>query len=146
MARIKLNLPDQSIFQTIIPVRITDLNYGGHVGNDTVLSIVHEARVQFLLQYGYSELNIEGQSLIMADVGIEYKAELFYGDILQVKLFIADLSRVGFDLYYKLEKKTETGFTIVAVAKTGLLFFDYNARKVVSMPEPFKTKFSALPL
>ena len=46
MARIKLTLPERFPFTTTIPIRITDLNYGGHVGNDTVLALLHEARVQ----------------------------------------------------------------------------------------------------
>jgi hypothetical protein len=44
-----------------------DINYGGHLGNDAVLSLVHEARVRFLKQQGYTENNIEGAGIIMAD-------------------------------------------------------------------------------
>ncbi|WP_255669390.1 hypothetical protein [Myroides oncorhynchi] len=43
MARVKLNLPTEFIFETKIPVRITDLNYGNHLGNDKLLSISHAA-------------------------------------------------------------------------------------------------------
>ena len=53
MARIKLTLPERFLFSASIPVRITDLNYGAHVGNDTILSLMHEARVQFLRLFGY---------------------------------------------------------------------------------------------
>lgn len=142
MARIRIELPEKAIFQTSIPVRITDLNYGGHVGNDTILSIIHEARVQFLQHEGYSELDVEGASLIMSDAGVEYKSELFYGDKILVSISIAEFSRVGFDLYYKLEKNNESGSTLVAAAKTGMLFFNYKERKVMSMPEAFRQKFS----
>ena len=47
MARIKVELPELFTFNTTIPIRITDLNYGNHVGNDTILSMIHEACVQF---------------------------------------------------------------------------------------------------
>jgi len=53
--RIKLELPEIMVFSTEIPVRITDINYGGHLGNDSILSIVQEARVRFLNKYNYSE-------------------------------------------------------------------------------------------
>jgi acyl-CoA thioesterase FadM len=72
MARIKIHLPDKFPFSVSIPIRITDINYGGHVGNDTVLSLIHEARVQFLQHHGYKELEIEDIGLIMSDVGIEF--------------------------------------------------------------------------
>ena len=45
MQRVKVELPANFNFSCIIPIRITDLNYGGHVGNDAVLSLIHEARI-----------------------------------------------------------------------------------------------------
>jgi acyl-CoA thioester hydrolase len=98
MARIRLTLPENFSFSTSIPVRITDLNYGGHVGNDTILSLLHEARVQYLQSLGYTELAFAGTSLIMSDVAIEYKNELFYGTILKAYVTATEFSRVGFDL------------------------------------------------
>lgn len=141
MARIKIDLPDQFSFSTIIPVRITDLNYGGHVGNDTVLSIIHEARVQFLQHYAYEELNIAGVGLIMSDVGIEFKQELFYGDKIKASVTANDFSKVSFDLYYKLEKESEGKTVLVAAAKTGMICYDYSKKKVVAVPEEVKEKF-----
>ncbi len=57
MERIKIQLPEKFSFSTTIKIRITDLNYGGHVGNDVFLSLIHEARQQFLIAHGYSELS-----------------------------------------------------------------------------------------
>ena len=47
MARVKLTLPDACHFHTEVAVRIGDINYGGHLGNDAVLSLAHEARLQY---------------------------------------------------------------------------------------------------
>lgn len=134
MARIKLNLPETLPFSTQISIRITDLNYGNHVGNDTILSLLHEARVQFLKSHNYTELDLGGTSLIMADVAIEFKAEAFYGDIITAHVGAAEFSRVGFDIYYKLTKQQEGKEIIVAVAKTGMVCFDYTSRKVTQVP------------
>lgn len=138
MARIKIELPERFTFGTKIPIRITDLNYGGHVGNDTVLSLIHEVRVQFLQSFGYAELDFEGVSLIMSDVGIEFKAELFYGDTITVFVTANNFSRIGFDVYYKLMRDE----TVVAVAKTGMICYNYTTRKIVSVPATVKEKLS----
>lgn len=138
MARIRIELPEEFHFSINIPIRITDLNYGGHVGNDTVLSMIHEARVQFLKAHGYSELNLEGVSLIMADAGIEFKAELFYGDIVKAFVTAGNFSRAGFDLLYKLMRDEN----IVALAKTGMVCYNYDAKKVVSLPAEVKGRLS----
>lgn len=142
MARIKIDLPEKFPFSVSIPIRITDINYGGHVGNDTVLSLIHEARVQFLQHHGYKELEIEGIGLIMSDVGIEFKLELFYGDTITVSVCPADFSRVGFDLYYKLEKETEGKTLLVATAKTGMICYDYSSKKMVRVPEKLQATLS----
>jgi acyl-CoA thioester hydrolase len=133
MARVKLQLPETFSFSTQIPVRITDINYGGHVGNDSVLSLLHEARMQFLNHHGYQELNFAGVGIIMADAAIEFKGEAFYGDILKAYVTAEEFSRIGFDLYYKLVKEKDE--SVVVLAKTGIVCFDYDKRKVVAVPQ-----------
>jgi len=140
MARIKVELPEQFAFSTTIPVRITDLNYGKHVGNDTILSMIHEARVQYLRKLGYGELDLAGVGVIMSDVGIEFKSELFYGDEVLVSVAAGDLSKISFDLYYKLEKRADDKTILVATAKTGMVCYDYSKKKVVAIPEEVAVK------
>lgn len=133
MARIKLSLPENFSFSTQIAVRITDINYGNHLGNDAVLGLLHEARMQFLQKAGYSELNLAGVGLIMADVAMELKAEAFYGDVLTAYVAAGDFSNVGFDLYYKLVKSESR--KVVALAKTGMVCFNYDQRKIAAVPD-----------
>ncbi|MDB5208955.1 MAG: thioesterase [Flavisolibacter sp.] len=140
MARIKVVLPQTFSFSTKIPIRITDLNYGAHVGNDTVLSLLHEARMQYLKNVGYTEFEFESVGLIMSDVAIEFKTEVFYGDIIEAFVTAGEFSKAGFDLYYKL-LKADTD-KIVAIAKTGMVCFDYVRRKVVSVPDEAVKKLS----
>jgi acyl-CoA thioester hydrolase len=139
MARIKINIPEKVIGSFIIPVRITDINYGNHVGNDAFTGIIHEARMQWLNQYGYSELQVEGIGLIMSDLAIEFKNESFYGDIMDVKLGAGELSRVGFELYYQLFAIRNKEVILLANAKTGMVCYDYEAKKVAPIPEKLKT-------
>ena len=145
MARVKIDVPDKFLYTTHIPVRITDLNYGGHVGNDTILSLIHEARIQFLSHYGYGELNMEGVGLIMSDSAIEYKKEMYYGDILEVSMAITEFSRVGFDLVYRLDVERNQKRLCVAVGKTGMVCFDYKKRKMAHMPETARKKLATTP-
>lgn len=91
MARTRLELPAHFPFSVAIPIRITDINYGGHVGNDAVLSLVHEARMQFLLKAGLDELGTAFPGMIMRDVTIEFRKEIFYGDKLDVSVVATNL-------------------------------------------------------
>lgn len=139
MARVKLQLPEKFIFSTEIQVRISDINYGGHLGNDSLLSIIHEVRLRFLKNYSYSEIDVEGAGIILSDSVIVYKSEGFYGDTLIAQVTAGDFNRHGCDIFYKFTNK-KTGKE-VARAKTGIVFFNYKERKVVWAPEKFKTLF-----
>jgi acyl-CoA thioester hydrolase len=140
MPKTRLVLPEHFSFTTVIPVRITDLNYGGHVGNDSILSLIHEVRVQFLRHHDYTELDLAGVGLIMADVTIEFRSEVFYGDMLEASVAAAEFSRVGFDLYYKLAKKTGDKWVSVSFARTAMICYDYKLKKIVSVPKEVCTK------
>ncbi|HUQ64547.1 MAG TPA: thioesterase family protein [Flavitalea sp.] len=139
MARINIEFPSSFTFSSTIPVRITDLNYGGHVGNDSILSIIHEARAQFFKSFGYSEINLGGPGTIMSDVVINFNNELFYGDVVHVSVAVMNISRVAFDIVYLLMKQNVK----VAEAKTGMVCFDYEKKKVMSVPEEVIKKFNS---
>src|ERR1700733_8599397 len=128
MNRIKIELPEHFSFSTTIAIRVTDLNYGGHVGNDSFLSLIHEARQQFLLSHGYEELSIAGIGLIMADVAIEYKKELNYGDAVKISVAADGFDKLGFDLLYKIELIQGAEMLLAGKAKTGMLCFDYTQK------------------
>ena len=144
MARIQVELPEQFNFSTEIQIRISDINYGGHVGNDSVLSLAHEARVRFLKAAGYGELQLEGVGIIIIDAAIEYKSELFYGDTVIVSAKAINFSKAGFEMYYKMEKETEKGKVLVAKIKTGILTYDYSKKKIANIPEIAVKKLSTL--
>ena len=140
MPKTKLVLPEHFTFTTEIPIRITDLNYGGHVGNDSILSILHEIRMQFLRHHDYSELDLAGTGIIMADVAIEFRSEVFYGETLKASVAAAEFSRVGFEIYYKLEKQAGEKWMTVAVARTGMVCYNYSLKKIASVPKEVCTR------
>ena len=138
MERIKINIPTNFNFSTIIKIRITDLNYGGHVGNDSFLSLIHEAREQFLNHFGYSELKIENVSLIMADAAVEFKKELNYSDEIKISVTANNFDKYGFDIFYKLEIAKDDKLLLAGKAKTGMLCYDYENKKLMPVPEKLK--------
>jgi acyl-CoA thioesterase FadM len=140
MARVKIALPATFRFTTVLPVRITDLNYGGHLGNDALLSLLHEVRVQFLASLGAQEVDAATKlGFIMADVAIEYKAEAFYGDVLHVEVGTNDFNKYGFDIIYQVKNQHDR---LIALAKTGMLCFDYNTRKLRGVPPELVARLS----
>lgn len=140
MARIHIRLPSHFAFSTDITLYQSHLNYGGHLDNALLLTLVSEARVRFLKSLGYTELNIEGVGILVSDAALQYRAEAFHGEVMVVRMGATDLSRKGFDLVWVMnEQSTQRE---VARGKTGIVFFDYATRAVVQMPDAFREKLT----
>ena len=131
-------MPSSYRFSCTIPVRIGDVNYGGHVGNDAIVSILHESRLQFLASIGCTELDAYGTAMIMSDLAVLYKGEGFYGDLLTVEVTAEELTSAGFDLFYRISTERDGKKIILAEAKTGMICFNYEQRKVARLPEALK--------
>lgn len=138
MARIKIKLPPAKIASFIIPVRITDINYGNHVGNHAIVEIIHEARARFLQQHNFTELDAGGTALIMNELLVEFKNESFYNDLLQVKIYCGEISKKSFELFYQISVERNGKEIIIASAKTGMVCYDYQMKKVNALPDKLK--------
>lgn len=140
MARVKLTYPkDHTIFTTEFRVRARDVNYGAHVGNDALVGLLQEARIDWLRSMGYSsELDVEGKGLVQADLQVQYIAESFLGDILTIHLAITEQTKYGFELAYLVKRDT----IHIALASSNLLFIDYKLKQLRPCPEPFLEKIS----
>ncbi len=136
MARLRLDLPATFPFQLELPVRITDLNYGQHVGNDTVLAFLHEARVGFLAAHGYREDDVAGCGMIMLDASVVYRRQMFHGDRLRVEVAVVEVTRTGCEMVYRITREGDGQVT--AEARTGMAFYDYAAEKVCRTPAGFR--------
>ena len=123
-----------------IEVRVGDINYGGHMGNDKALLVFHDARLAFLESLGFNEKNIGGPAIIMRDAHVNFRKEVFLHDALTIDVGIDDVTTTSFNMVYTV--KRENDGEVVFLGSTGLVAFDYNARKVARIPEIFLEKIT----
>ena len=141
MARIKLSFPDDVFcFETRMPVRITDINGANHLGNDALISMLSEARAQFLVSYGIQEASKDGTGIIVTDLATMYQSESFFPEMLRFEVGLMDFNKYGGDFVFRVTK-ADSGQP-VALAKYGFVFFNYRSREVTPMPESFRARFA----
>ncbi|WP_296933844.1 thioesterase family protein [uncultured Marinobacter sp.] len=141
MARIKLSFPDDVFcFETRMPVRITDINGANHLGNDALISMLSEARAQFLVNYGIQEASKDGTGIIVTDLATMYQSESFFPEMLRFEVGVMDFNKYGGDFVFRVTK-AESGQP-VALAKYGFVFFNYHRKEVVPVPESFRSRFA----
>jgi len=134
--RVKLKIPDFFHFETLLTIRVSDLNYGGHMGNDAFLSFAHECRVRYFNSIEMTERDFFGSSLIMADSIVKYKSQGFLGDEINIKISIINCSSHGFQLFYLLKKRLNE--IDLAYIQTSMVFYNYEKEKITPFPQDFK--------
>ncbi len=130
-------------FGFVLPyrVRISDINYGGHVSNAAVLNFFQDARIGYLQQLGsFSETDIGGCGIILPEAHVHYRAEMFLGDELQIGVRIEELRRSSLIMRYRIERQG----TVTAEGTTALVAFDYRQRKPRRLPDTFRQAVIAL--
>jgi acyl-CoA thioesterase FadM len=140
MARLKLEFPeDQFYFSTQLTVRVTDINGANHLGNDSMISMISEARARFLYEFGVRETEGDGNGIIVTDLATTYKAEAHARDHLLFEVGVMDFNKYGGDITFRITRPLDQA--LVAMAKSGFVFFNYKSSQVVPMPEDFLAKF-----
>lgn len=140
MARIEIKMVDVFLFETELTIRTTDINFANHVGNDTFVSLMQEARTRFFMDLGYSDLDVEGKGTIISDLAVVYKSQSYYGERLKFELGVDDFNKYGCDIFYRVTNAENQ--KLVLEAKTGIIFFDYEKNKVTTIPAGFMSHFT----
>jgi acyl-CoA thioesterase FadM len=140
MARLHLDFPeDQYYYTSLLTVRVTDINAGNHLGNDSMISMISEARARFLFEFGVAETERDGTGIIVTDLATTYRAEAHARDQLLFEVGVMDFNKYGGDIIFRITRPKDK--KLVAMAKQGFVFFNYKTSQVVAMSEDFRNKF-----
>lgn len=143
MARLTLDFPeDQFYYTTPLTVRVTDINGANHLGNDSMVSMISEARARFLFEYGVPETERDGTGIIVTDLATTYRAEAHARDQLLFEVGVMDFNKYGGDIIFRVTRPRDK--TLITMAKSGFVFFNYKSSQVVAMPEDFRSTFPRL--
>ncbi len=135
MPRVRLFEHEVYEFQFSLQVRPQDINYGGHLGNDNLISLVGAARAYLFHSMGFSELDLgDGQTgIIITDMIVNYKAEAFLFDELLIETHIEEVVQKGFRMFHRVRSDAK----LIALVETGLATYNYEAKKTVPVPTSF---------
>ncbi len=140
MARLQLDFPEEQYYYTTpLTVRVTDINGANHLGNDSMISMISEARARFLYEFGVRESERDGTGIIVTDLATTYRAEAHARDQLLFEVGVMDFNKYGGDITFRITRPKDK--TLIAMAKSGFVFYNYKTSEVVVMPDEFRTTF-----
>lgn len=140
MARVEIDIPEHFSFSVELPILISHINRGDHLGNEHLIALLNEARVRFMDHQGVAEFQEQGYLFVVGDLAVIYKSEGKYGETLCVEVAVQGFHKYGCDIVYRVTESV-TG-RLIALAKTAHLVFDASAGKAMLIPEGIKAKLS----
>lgn len=138
MPRIKLSPLDTYRFEYRTTINARDVNYGGHLGNDAVVSLLHEARIDLLHSFGFTELDLGDREtgIIVSELQVSYRAEGHLLDEIIIQSDVIRMKNASFRMAHRIQRGDDT----LVLAEVGIVAFNYKTRQVSELPELFQEK------
>ena len=123
------------MFSVNYKVTISDINYGGHMGNERALLLFQQSRIELFKSLGVTEINVgDNVGTIQKDAHVYYKGEVYLGDELTVIIKNIDIKKTSLNFIYSVEKREGK---IVLEGSTIIVAFDYEKKKVARFSQEF---------
>lgn len=127
------------MFEINYKVIVSDINYGGHMGNERALILFQQVRMDWLNSIGYDEADIEGKGLIQLESHVYYLKEVFLGENLICRIKNVNLEKITFIIEYEIiNEKNEVAIN----GSTKMAIFDYERKRLSRIPKEFIEKIS----
>ena len=137
MERVKLDFPAEAVIHRhSLTVRVTDMNYGRHLGHDAVVSLLHEARIQALAALDLPEWDMHGHPSVVADLAITYQSEARWPDALIIATAVPEPQGTALTVYQRIYQADSQ--QVVATARVNQLLIDLATGRPVEVPEQVK--------
>ena len=137
MPRVKLHELNKYEFRYHVTVQARDVNATEHLDHKVVLGMIQDARTTIFHTLGMKESSIDGgqTGVILADLVVNYKAEVFAFEKLWVESHFGEFEEKGFRIFFRISK--DEGKCLVALIEAGFVVYDYRTRTVARMPASF---------
>lgn len=129
----------QAAFIHRLEVRFRDCDPMGHTNNAVYLTYLEQARFSHwrsLWGFGTPQLPPGLPGVILARVECDYQRPTKYGDVLEIRLTVAEIGRTSFRYEYEI---VDGEGRIVVTAKTVQVMYDYATEKPVPIPDEIRT-------
>ena len=121
------------MFSEIITPRFSDTDALGHI-NNTMLPIWFEGARNPVFKIFTPTLDLSTWPLILAKIDVNFEAQIYYGDALEVRTYISRIGGSSFDVFQELWQNGKR----VANGTSVMVHFDYKTQSSAAIPESIK--------
>lgn len=133
MERVKLDFPAEAVIHRhLLTVRVTDMNYGRHLGHDAVVSLLHEARIQAFAALDLPEWDMHSHPSVVADLAIQYHSEARWPDALLIETAVPEPQGKALIIYQRIYQADSE--QLVATSRVNQLLIDLATGRPAEVP------------
>lgn len=121
---------------TKIKIRFGDTDMLGHVNNAKYFTYMEEARTTFLQEL-FSMTKIP---LILASAKVDFLAQSFFGQTLEVESFVTRIGNSSFDIANRMRVEGTEQLVFQGIAV--VVHYNYETQKSEPIPAEFRNKLS----
>lgn len=126
-----------------IEVRFRDCDALRHVNNAVYFTYFEQARLVMGETLGLRRvLDDAGLGLILAHASCDYKAQLVFGEQIDVRVAVDTIGRSSFA--YQMEARRVRDGALAALSRSVQVVFDYAAQRPALIPDTLREKLEAL--
>ena len=132
-----------AIFTHRLDVRFRDCDPLGHANHAVYLTYLEQARLaHWRALWGFGEGAAASRpGVILARAEVDYVQPVRFGDVVEVRIFLAAVGRTSFTYEYEI---VDDRAGTVARARSVQVMYDYAAARPVPIPEDIRALFAAL--
>lgn len=140
--RVVIELPEQApLFVSHYCISFQDINAGQHLSNDKFLVLCEEIYQQYLksIDENASFSSFWGCVSVIASAKVQFMGQGFYGDDVEMRLWITEYSKSAYRVVVQLKTKTHE----LGRVQVDRVFFDHETQKTVPCPAGFIEAFES---
>jgi len=118
---------------TEMKVRFGDTDMLGHVNNASYFTYMEESRIDFL-----AALGLEQVPLILASARVDFLAQTYFSDLLDVETFVSRIGNSSFDIVNRMYRSGGQDLVFEGVAV--VVYFDYATQRAALVPDDLRTQ------
>ncbi|WNC68250.1 thioesterase family protein [Thalassotalea nanhaiensis] len=125
------------MFSEIITPRFSDTDALGHIGN-TAIPIWFEGARNPVFKILSPKLDLQKWPMILAKTEIEFHAQLFFGEDIEVKTYLSKVGNTSFHVYQEIWQQDQKCASGTAI----MVYYCFESQKSKPIPDEMRSKLT----
>lgn len=122
------------VHTAVMPIRWGDMDAMGHVNNAVYFRYFEQARVDWLLTFGYPPDSSREEGVVIVNAHCSFLKQLRYPGSIEVRTFVGAIGRSSVETIHEI-RRSDAPDVLCAEGGAKMVWVNYHAEKSVPLPD-----------